>query len=74
MSDISPETFNVHIRDWPQRAMPVSEIQAALAFVAHKTARPVHVSPYNAVPQYSDKVVHVYFCSTEGNLPSLDIP
>ena len=60
-----PGLPSVTVASWPGRAMPAEELQASLAFLAHKVKKPVHMQAYPGAPQYSSETVNVYVCTGE---------
>jgi len=55
----------ITIASWSGRVMPEHELQAALAFIAHKLKRPVQLQAYPGSHQYCADIVNVYVCTDE---------
>ncbi|MBM4030157.1 MAG: hypothetical protein FJ291_00035 [Planctomycetes bacterium] len=60
-----PGLPEITVASWPGRAMPEHELRAALAFLAHKVRKPVHLRAYAGALHYAAEAVNFYICTED---------
>jgi len=63
----------ITIQSWPEMAIPVSEIEACLTYLAYKSGRPVVFCRYAKDQGYSDKIIRIQVASGDGSYPQRKI-